>query len=112
MSLQVCIFLCVLVICITALVVQIVEKYPQWCTYYEYKQKAGDYEAIKLEYEKKIEESDKVILSLDRFNDKETKAAFEYLQIIVYIRSIIKRNSSSVKAVNEIVKYLENENLL
>lgn len=47
MSIQFCALLAVIVICITVLITSIIEHYPQWCTYYEYKQKAELYDKLK-----------------------------------------------------------------
>lgn len=109
MSLQVCLFLCVLVICITILIVQIIEHYPAWCTYYEYKEKAKQFDDIQKKYCDEIKELSKTIDNLKRFGEKEHRAAFEYRNDIGTIKNIINNNRDieAIETIKKITNYLK-----
>ena len=110
MSIQVCIFLCVLVVCITALFVNIIEKYPQWATYYEYKQKANNYDTAKETYNDDIKDVVSQVTELQEYFKKDSHHAYNLLGVILQIKIALKEKSST-KAINSIKNILENNNL-
>ena len=110
MSIQVCIFLCVLMICITVLVLQIVEKYPQWCSYYEYRQKAEEYNKVKEDYHNDIKDVVSVISDLQHYFDKDNNNAYNLLQVIIEIKIALKEKSS-INAIDSINSILERNKL-
>lgn len=106
MSLQVCLFLCVLAICITCLALQIIEHYPQWCTYYEYKQKAELYDNAKIKDTKDIIDTVKSINNIQDYINKDSRHAYNLLEVILQIKIALKE-TSTVKAVERIKTILD-----
>lgn len=106
MSVTICIFLCVTIICITCLVLQIVEKYPQWSTYYEYKQKAKLYDDIVIKDNKDIIDTVKSINNIQDYINKDSRHAYNLLEVILQIKIALKE-TSTVKAVERIKTILD-----
>lgn len=110
MSLEICLFLCVIVINITVIIIKIIEKYPEWVTYYEYKEKAKSYDELKDKHYEDVKEITKNIDDIKDYFKKDSHNAYYLLEVIIKIKIALKEKSS-VKAIETIKNIINNNNL-
>ena len=110
MSLEVCLFLCVIVIAITIITIKIIENYPEWASYYEYKEKAKSYDKLKDEHYEEIQKIIKNVDDIKNYFKNDSCKAYDLLDVIFKIKRALKEKSS-VKAI-EIIKNILNKNNL
>lgn len=110
MSLEICLFLCVIVINITIIIIKIVEKYPEWVTYYEYKEKAKSYDELKDKHYDDVKEITKNIDDIKDYFKNDSHNAYFLLEVIIKIKIALKEKSS-VKAIETIKNIINNNNL-
>lgn len=110
MSIQICALLAVIVICITVLIINIVANYPEWCSYYEYKNKAKDYDNLQKQYNNDIKELLETVDNLQKFLNKDTKRAYELLQVILEIKMWLKEKNT-IQTLEGIKSVLTNNRL-
>lgn len=110
MSLEICLFLCVIVINITIITIKIVEHYPEWVTYYEYKEKAKSYDKLKDEHYEEIQKITKNVNDIKNYYKNDSCKAYDLLDVILKIKRALKEKSS-VKAIETIKSILNNNNL-
>lgn len=110
MSLEICLFLCVIVINITIVTIKIIEKYPEWCTFYEYKEKAKSYNELKDKHYEDVKEITKNIDDIKDYFKNDSHNAYFLLEVIIKIKIALKEKSS-VKAIENIKNIINNNNL-
>lgn len=110
MSLEICLFLCVIVINITIIIIKIIEKYPEWVTYYEYKEKAKSYDELKDKHYGDVKEITKNIDDIKDYFKNDSHNAYFLLEVIIKIKIALKEKSS-VKAIETIKNIINNNNL-
>ena len=110
MSLEICLFLCVIVINITIIIIKIIEKYPEWVTYYEYKEKAKSYDELKDKHYGDVKEITKTIIDIKSYFKNDSHKAYDLLDVILKIKIALKEKSS-VKAIETIKSILTKNNL-
>ena len=110
MSLEICLFLCVIVINITIVTIKIIEKYPEWVTYYEYKEKAKSYDELKNKNYEDVKEITKTVIDIKGYFKKDYNNAYNLLEVIIKIKVALKEKSSA-KAIETIKNILTKNNL-
>ena len=110
MSLEICLFLCVTVIAITIITIKIIEHYPEWVTYYEYKEKAKSYDELKDKNYEDVKEITKGIDDIKAYFKRDYNNAYNLLEVIIKIKVALKEKSS-VKAIETIKSILTKNNL-
>lgn len=110
MSLEICLFLCVIVINITIITIKIIEKYPEWVTYYEYKEKAKSYDELKDKHYEDVKEITKNIDDIKDYFKNDSHNAYFLLEVIIKIKIALKEKSS-VKSIETIKNIINNNNL-
>lgn len=110
MSLEICLFLCVIVINITIIIIKIIEKYPEWVSYYEYKEKAKSYDELKDKHYEDVKEITKTIIDIKGYFKNDSHKAYDLLDVILKIKIALKEKSSS-KAIEIIKNILTKNNL-